>query len=94
MELDTESNTKITIKEKDYSISFVRVVSMFLIILTHILNQISEVAFLAQVTNAAVYTFLFISGYLFGTKPINNNKVWFKKMLKMSTVEKSRLYTS
>lgn len=66
---------------RDNSISLIRVASMTLIILTHILSEISQIAFLAHITTAAVYTFLFISGYLFGTKKITDSKKWMKKRM-------------
>lgn len=71
--------------KKDYGISLTRVFAMFLIILTHFIAQIESISFLSQLTNAAIYTFLFISGWLYGKKNIINFKVWmvnrFKKIM-------------
>lgn len=66
---------------KDRSISLIRVTSMFLIILTHIIAEIDSISFLSLVTNAAVHTFLFTSAYIFSKKEIDNYWKWLKRRL-------------
>lgn len=65
--------------KKNLFISSLRVFSMFLIILTHIFsaNQNIIVQHLSQITNIAVYIFILISGYLYGTlTKIGNKRKW------------------
>ena len=67
--------------KRDFSIEFIRVIAMFMIIIDHILCRISfpGVALIIQVCNSGVFLFLFISGFLFGKKEITNWGKWFKK---------------
>lgn len=68
--------------EKNNTISLVRVISMFLIVLCHIIGYYKFIpgsGFLGQIFNVGVYTFFIISGYLYGNKIITNFKVWIKK---------------
>ena len=65
--------------QKNPAISLCRVFSMFLIILCHIINQYSFIPgsqFLKEVLNVGVYTFLAISGYLYGQKHIDRPMRW------------------
>lgn len=55
---------------RDYSISFIRLLSMFLIITCHILQYYDNG--LAWVLNVGVQVFLIISGYLYGLKKIDS----------------------
>ena len=71
------------LNKKDDGISLVRVVAMLLIIVTHIIHEIPSVKNLAQATSAAVYTFIFISGILYGPRDINNGLRWFVERLKV-----------
>lgn len=69
---------------KNYSISICRIISMFMIVLCHIIefyDFIPGSSFLGNFFNCAVYTFLGISGYLYGKKEINNFSKWFKSRL-------------
>jgi peptidoglycan/LPS O-acetylase OafA/YrhL len=67
--------------KRDFSIEFIRVAAMFMIIIDHILCRITfpGVALIIQVCNSGVFLFLFISGFLFGKKEIKNWCEWFKK---------------
>lgn len=67
--------------KRDFSIEFIRVAAMFMIIIDHILCRITfpGVALIIQVCNSGVFLFLFISGFLFGKKEIKNWGEWFKK---------------
>lgn len=67
--------------KRDVSISLVRITAMLSIILCHAFSENVKIAFLGQIFNAGVYTFLFLSGYLFGTKIIVNSKEWLKKRM-------------
>lgn len=71
------------LSKRDDGISLVRVFAMLLIIVTHILNEIPSVNSLGQATNAAVYTFIFISGILYGPRDIKNGLEWFIDRLKI-----------
>lgn len=65
--------------QRDVSIQLIRIVAMFMIIVDHILNytDFQYASVIVQITNSGVLIFLFISGYLFGQKDINNWKKWF-----------------
>lgn len=72
------------LSKKSYAISFIRVVSMFMIIFCHALNENLKLAFLGQVFNVGVFIFLFLSGYLFGKKEIDNTVNWiFKRVIRI-----------
>lgn len=73
------------IQTRRYDISVLRVISMLLIILCHIIKNYTFVPFsekLSEVFNAGVYTFLGISGYLFGMKHIERFKEWILARVK------------
>lgn len=59
------------------SISIIRVFSMLLIIAAHFLTWKGINCF--QISTVGVACFLFISGYLYGNKTIDNRKDWIKK---------------
>lgn len=61
-------------------ISVLRVYSMFLIIITHFLSWRNIDDF--QIASVGVACFLFISGYLYGDKNIENRKDWIKNRIK------------
>lgn len=63
-------NSNIVKKEKNTSIQIIRILSMLLIILTHVVSEsgIGIVKNSAQFFNVGVWIFLFISGYLYGKK--------------------------
>lgn len=65
--------------KKDYSISFVRLVSMFLIITCHVFQFYGNE--LAWWFNVGVQIFLFISGYLYSKKEVPDAKEFYKKQL-------------
>lgn len=61
------------------AISLCRVFSMFLIILCHIIHLYTFIPgsqFLKEVLNVGVYTFLAISGYLYGQKEVTHFRRW------------------
>lgn len=66
-------------KNKDLNISFVRLVSFFMIISCHILQGLNNK--FAFWLNVGVQIFLFISGYLYGSKKINSYKEFYLKRL-------------
>lgn len=65
--------------KRNISIQLIRIVAMFMIILDHILGNISfpMQSMIVQVMNSGVLIFLFISGLLYGNKQIINWKNWF-----------------
>ena len=67
------------LEKKDKSIQLIRVVAMMLIIFDHLVSytEMPMKEVIVQVTNSGVLIFLFISGYLYGNKHINNWKNWF-----------------
>lgn len=65
---------------KDYSISFVRYIAMIFIIVCHIFQYYNnELAFWF---NVGVQTFLFISGWLYANKKIDNKVSFYLKQFK------------
>lgn len=67
-------------KSFDYSISSVRIISLLLIIICHILQGLEyELAFWF---NIGVQIFFFISGYLYGSKDIEDIKNYYLKRIK------------
>jgi hypothetical protein len=60
-------------------ISIVRVFSMLLIVVTHFLTWMGINSF--QISTVGVASFLFISGYLYGNKSIDNRKDWIKNRI-------------
>lgn len=67
------------IKQKQYGLSMVRLIAMISIIMCHILQYIGNMA--CYYLNVGVYLFLFISGYLYGTKEIHDVITFYKKRL-------------
>lgn len=68
--------------KKNYAISLSRVLGMVFIVLCHIVRYYSFIpghSILGQFFNCAVYLFIFVSGYLYGTKNISDFKNWFAK---------------
>lgn len=67
--------------EKNYTISFLRVISMFFIVLCHISSWLN-ISFLALFFNYGVYIFFLISGFLYANKKIDNPSAWLISRLK------------
>lgn len=70
------------IPKKDSAIVCCRAVSMFMIVLCHIVGYYTFLpghTVLGDILDVGVYTFLAISGYLYGGKNIQNFKTWFRK---------------
>lgn len=67
--------------EKDASIQIVRIFSMFMIIICHLVQEFNNSLIIktAQFFNVGVFIFLFLSGYLHGKKNIKNTKRWYLK---------------
>lgn len=63
------------------TITVIRTIAMFLIILCHYVSWISPISFLGQVFNVGVPLFFIISGYLYGQKTIENVLLWYRKQL-------------
>ena len=71
--------------KKNPAIILCRICSMFLIVLCHIISRYTFVPghqFWGQIFNCAVFTFLAISGYLYGTKTIGDFRMWLEKRIK------------
>lgn len=68
-------------KQRNISIQLIRILAMFLIFFDHMLNFVSFPmrTAIVQMANSGVFIFLFISGFLFGNRHINNWKQWFLK---------------
>ena len=64
---------------KNFAISFIRVVTTLMIIVCHALNENPKLSFLGQVFNVGVFIFIFLSGYLYGKKEIKNTFNWLKR---------------
>lgn len=71
-----ESKIKMN-KFKDNTVSIARVLGMFFIMLCHLATWYGIEAF-AQLFNVGVQLFLFISGYMYGKKHINDYGKWLK----------------
>ena len=71
-------------KLESISISFIRVFSMILIFLCHVVQESGSnlLKNTAQIFNVGVFVFLFISGYLYGQKDIVDTKQWYLKRAK------------
>lgn len=69
---------------KDMGISYTRVIAMIFILIDHIVLTINIPfkSYIIQITNTGVLIFLFISGFLYGRKEINNFSTWFIKRAK------------
>ena len=69
---------------KDMGISYTRVIAMIFILIDHIVLTINILfkSYIIQITNTGVLIFLFISGFLYGRKEINNFSDWFIKRAK------------
>ena len=67
------------IKNKDFNLSFVRLVSFLMIISCHILQGLNNI--FAFWLNVGVQIFLFISGYLYGSKKVDDYKSFYLKRL-------------
>ena len=67
--------------ERNVSIQLIRIVAMFMIVTDHMIHycNIPMKSMIMQLTNSGVFIFLFISGYLFGNKKIDNWGKWFLK---------------
>lgn len=65
---------------KDKSIQIIRIISMILIVVCHIASQsnISIIKMSAQFFSVGVFIFLFISGFLYGKKEIQDIKKFYK----------------
>ena len=64
--------------KKNVSIQIIRICAMFFIIICHLVSESNNnfIVQTAQFFNVGVYIFLFLSGYLYGKKKIENNKEW------------------
>ena len=66
--------------ERDYNISIIRIFSMLSIVLCHIF-QMKNMG-IAFYLNVAVQVFLFMSGFLYGKKDIDDSWLWLKRQIK------------
>lgn len=72
-----KSVTEEKMTKRDYTISFLRVLSMFMIIICHTVKNYSFIPTsekLGPIFGLGVEMFLLISGFLYGTKEIANYK--------------------
>ncbi len=67
--------------KKNLSISLIRIMAMTMILCDHIILHLQFPLrnLILQVMNSGVLIFVFISGYLYGNKKIENWKRWFQK---------------
>ncbi len=63
------------------SISLIRIVATFAILLCHYVSWFDRINFTGQIFNVGVPLFFIISGYLFGNKTIDKTFPWLKKRL-------------
>lgn len=70
---------------KNYSISMIRLISMFMIIICHMMQYKNFV--LAWWFNVGVQIFLCMSGYLYGKKEIENELLFYKKQFKKILID-------
>ena len=69
-------------QKKNSAISCCRVVSMLMIVLCHIIGRYTFIpghAVLSNILNVGVYTFLAMSGYLYGSRTIRDIFPWLRK---------------
>lgn len=66
------------------SLSYVRVISMFLIILCHLVQEYNNsiLAMSGQIFNVGVIVFFYLSGFLYGDKNYDFNINWLKRRIK------------
>ena len=66
--------------KKDFVIQITRIVAMFMIIICHLVQEFDNryIQMTSQFFNVGVFIFILISGYLYGTKKIENPKEWLK----------------
>ena len=69
-----------SIKKYSIDIGIIRCISMVMIVICHIATGVGNSA-IGQVFQVGVQVFLFISGFLYGSKPINDVKVWIKNRI-------------
>lgn len=71
-------------KNRDSSIQIIRIISMLFIIICHFCDCSNNKLFspLGQFFNIGVFIFIFISGYLYGEKKIDDNKKWLMLRIK------------
>ena len=65
---------------RDYTVAFLRVVSMFMIIVCH-LGTYYDMSFIGQFFQVGVHIFLFMSGYLYSQKYIKNYFTWMQNRI-------------
>ena len=70
--------------KKNVSIQLVRIIATVLILLCHLVQEFGNttIAMTGQFFNVGVQIFLFLSGYLYGKKNINDSKKWIMSRLK------------
>ena len=70
--------------KKEVHIQLFRIISMFMIVICHILEESSNnfIVSIGQLFNVGVFCFIFISGYLYSNKKIIKYLEWIKKRLK------------
>lgn len=72
--------------KKDVSLQIIRIISCLWIILCHLVQETNNkyIVFTSQFFNVGVYIFLFLSGYLYGNKKIDNPIKWYcKRFIKL-----------
>ncbi len=69
------------VAKKNVPIQIIRISAMISIILCHLLQEVgnSKISLLSQFFNVGVFIFLFLSGYLYGNKKIDNPSKWLVK---------------
>lgn len=67
---------------RNSAISCCRVVSMLMIVLCHIVGRYTFIpghGVLGNILDVGVYTFLAMSGYLYGSRTVRNYRIWLRK---------------
>lgn len=64
--------------KKDCVVQITRIVAMFMIVLCHLVQEFENryIQMISQFLNVGVFVFIFISGYLYGAKQIENSRKW------------------
>lgn len=77
-------NKRLMKNEHNITIQIVRIIAMFSIVICHLCNYSNNKLInpLGQFFDVGVFIFIFVSGYLYGNKSIDNVVKWFFKRIK------------
>lgn len=82
-ENEEKEETFINMSNRNISLQLIRVVAMLMIALDHILSRLAfpMQAMIVQIANSGVFIFLLLSGFLYGSKEIQDWKCWLRKRI-------------